>query len=509
MPPEPNTSPGHTVEFCPGEILLRLDPAHSPGILGGPEDFTVYLTRLEVLNGLNKNTGDPTKIILPQDAFNEIDKDDTLPGVNETWTEASRFYSKHLKSSIDAVVQIKCSTGEPDNLPISLEGRANLSSYYNEEGFSATIRKKKLMGLTDEQKKTFEASYLDGGIKNGKPKINPAGPVVQELTVIKPKPACCGDNDFLFDIDVTCRVLGAKIFNGEIKTGLVVIAGATGCGKSQVALGLVWKYIEGINKWKRRPHILTIEDPIENGYLRSIDTAVERPLNHKNNHARGFDYTPRNLRVDVVSLKQALKDAKRMTPAAVFIGETRDKEDWREVIDFAGSGHLILTTTHAGSLTETIQRIFSAIDAKTPAERGNAAQSLLAIVHIQTLALNADVVTPAADAGQNPAGTSKRINACVPALWMHDGGGAANLVADGLASIVPNNPPGSCATSGARGCLGRTWFAAEIKKQVGSRLNDFPDKAESTRHRTALEITTKNHWEALVPKTLESDLLNL
>ncbi|HEV2693919.1 MAG TPA: ATPase, T2SS/T4P/T4SS family [Verrucomicrobiae bacterium] len=487
--------PPLTVKLVPGEIILRLedDLANAEGIVCCEDDFTFYLSREEVLDGLVLNLESEPKLI-PEGVFDE----QTIKKLAESeiaWEDIKRKYAEHLKSSIDANIVIKCWSSK-NNFAFNLEGRANLASYHNNQGFSVTMRRKDPKKLESRAKELLKEMRPDTVIVKGVT----GGNKECELAVINPPKVPSGTKDFLFDIDITCRVLSRRLFADDIKTGLIVIAGGTGSGKSQVAFGLIWQYIRTISKWKRRPHLITLEDPIENkGYFHSIDekNKGDRGADHGLNRRRGFDYTPRNLRVDAVSLKQALLDAKRMTPAVVFIGETRDAEDWRQVVDFAGSGHLVITTTHAGSLVESIQRIFKAIDAKTPAERGNAAQSLLAVVHLQPLVL---------ERPGTPPNKPEKINACVPALWMNAGGGAANLVADGLASIVPNNPASAYNPAEAKGSLGRHWFVHAFQKEAKQRLEKIGDgKAEHEKKYAEFE----DYWPALQIKTLTTDLTAL
>src|SRR5207249_2189827 len=95
----------------------------------------------------------------------------------------------------------------------------------------------------------------------------------------------------------------------------------------------------------------------------------------------GIDYTSRQKGIDVHDLKCASEDALRQTPAVFYIGEVRDASDWKEVLEFAGTGHLVVTTAHAGSLIEAMIKLLGAVDAKTPADRRRYAEKILAVVH--------------------------------------------------------------------------------------------------------------------------------
>ncbi len=150
--------------------------------------------------------------------------------------------------------------------------------------------------------------------------------------------------------------------------GLVIISGPTGSGKSTTLAAM----IQHLNA-KRSCHVLTIEDPIE--YVHpSLNCAI----------------TQRQLGSDTLSFAHALKHALRQDPDVILVGEMRDIETAASVLTLAETGHLILTTGHAPSAPQAIERV---IDMFPPAER-NLAQvrlaSLLVAVLTQTLVPRAD-----------------------------------------------------------------------------------------------------------------------
>src|SRR6185295_810970 len=105
------------------------------------------------------------------------------------------------------------------------------------------------------------------------------------------------------------------------------------------------------------PHLITFEDPIETYYAAEAYTPhglhAQMSVEMAASREEG-DYTPRQQKLDAGSLKEALHEALRQTPKVLFVGETREKEDWQELIHFAGTGHLVITTAHAGSLLDTM-----------------------------------------------------------------------------------------------------------------------------------------------------------
>lgn len=280
--------------------------------------------------------------------------------------------------------------------------------------------------------------------------------------------------------------------------GLVVISGSTNSAKSRVARGLVAKLLHGITPRKRRPHILTLEDPAENYAFGEPVTRASKPrgaaaaaaqrrraLSKYLEHVRekhGFDYTVRELGVDCPSITAGLQDARRQTPTVVYIGEVRRHEDWETILEFAGSGHLVVTTTHAGSLLETLQTILNAVSANTPAQVGFAAQRVLAAVHLAKL--------PSPEEAQS---------ALVPSVWRRSSSSVAQLVADGLSSIVPGNPTVGAAR-GSADCFGRVWFANKMKPSAKDLA-----KPKVAKGRRKIEEA----WQKVLAAAYKSDITGI
>jgi hypothetical protein len=293
----------------------------------------------------------------------------------------------------------------------------------------------------------------------------------------------------LFSLSEYCELLYTEIFrktgSAEHAHGLVVITGATKSAKSEIARGLIELYLQGIEKSKRRHHLVTFEDPVERFYVYqqvngcSPWAAVQLPTDPKTNS----DYTPRQKEKDAHQLQEALNDALRQTPALFFVGETRDREEWKVLLDFAATGHLILTTAHAGSLVEAMHKIFEALKVETAADRSEIANKLLGVVHLRRHELEFLEGTE-----------KKRPNTLFPAVWRRTPRGIAALTCDGLASLVPyratkarngassENGNGSLTApqpvepkknanqpavkedgnSDAASCLGRRWIVEEL-----------------------------------------------
>lgn len=121
----------------------------------------------------------------------------------------------------------------------------------------------------------------------------------------------------------------------QYPTGLVVVTGPTGSGKSTTIAAMVDK----INS-EMRGHIITLEDPIE--YLHP----------HKN-----CIVNQREIGSDSSSFRVALRQVLRQDPDVVVLGELRDLETIEAALTVAETGHLVIATLHTNSAIQTISRI--------------------------------------------------------------------------------------------------------------------------------------------------------
>jgi len=121
------------------------------------------------------------------------------------------------------------------------------------------------------------------------------------------------------------------------KRGLVIFVGATGSGKSTSLAAML-----GYRNENSYGHIITIEDPIEFVHQ------------HKN-----CIVTQREVGVDTESYDIALKNTLRQAPDVILIGEIRDRETMDYAIAFAETGHLCLSTLHANSTNQALDRIIN------------------------------------------------------------------------------------------------------------------------------------------------------
>lgn len=117
--------------------------------------------------------------------------------------------------------------------------------------------------------------------------------------------------------------------------GLILISGATGSGKSTTLAALLQDMGKRENK-----HVITLEDPIE--YLFTDDHSV---------------YTQREIGIDTEDFPRGLRAALRQDPDIIVIGELRDSDTFRVALRAAETGHLVISTTHAGNSSQTLERL--------------------------------------------------------------------------------------------------------------------------------------------------------
>lgn len=141
--------------------------------------------------------------------------------------------------------------------------------------------------------------------------------------------------------------------------GLVLVAGATGSGKSTTLAALVRALLR-----ERPAHVLTVEDPVE--FL----------------HHNGCGLvTQRELGADVPSFSGALRQALREDPDVVLIGEMRDTDTIRAALTLAETGHLVLSTIHSHSAIVAVRRVVDAFpDGERSAVRSQLAEVLQAVL---------------------------------------------------------------------------------------------------------------------------------
>ena len=120
----------------------------------------------------------------------------------------------------------------------------------------------------------------------------------------------------------------------ETPRGLILVAGATGSGKSTTLAAMV----NHINTQFAR-HILTLEDPIEFLHRDRMSLVNQREISPEGGFAAG------------------LRSAMRENPDVIIIGEMRDAETMEAAINAALTGHLVISTVHTGDTVQAVERI--------------------------------------------------------------------------------------------------------------------------------------------------------
>lgn len=126
-----------------------------------------------------------------------------------------------------------------------------------------------------------------------------------------------------------------------VQRGIILLSGTTGSGKSTTLAAIIGE----INRTVRR-RIITVEDPVE--YMFEDDQSL---------------ITQREVGLDTLSFDNALKHLMRQDPDVILIGEMRDATSIRTALLAAETGHLVLSTLHAGMANLAIPRMLDVFPA--------------------------------------------------------------------------------------------------------------------------------------------------
>ena len=137
----------------------------------------------------------------------------------------------------------------------------------------------------------------------------------------------------------------------EEQRGMVLVTGPTGSGKTTTLASMV----DHINH-TRPCHVITIEDPVE--YLHRDDLAA---------------IDQREVGFDTENFTTAMRVVLRQDPDVILIGEMRDPETVYTALTAAETGHLVFSTLHTTTATETVNRI---VDFFPPHQQGQIRVSL-------------------------------------------------------------------------------------------------------------------------------------
>ncbi len=121
------------------------------------------------------------------------------------------------------------------------------------------------------------------------------------------------------------------------KRGLILMVGATGSGKSTTLAAMI-----DHRNASMTGHILTIEDPVE--------------FSHPN---RKSIINQREVGVDTMSYRNALRASLREAPDVILIGEIRDRETMEAALELCNTGHLAISTLHANNANQAMERVIN------------------------------------------------------------------------------------------------------------------------------------------------------
>ncbi len=122
----------------------------------------------------------------------------------------------------------------------------------------------------------------------------------------------------------------------KAKDGILLVCGATGSGKSSTMAAMLNWVNQNLDR-----HIVTLEDPIE--FTFQDDKSV---------------FQQREIGLDVPNFEMAIRAVLRQNPDIILIGEMRDRETFETAISAAETGHLVLSTMHAGTVAQSLTRLF-------------------------------------------------------------------------------------------------------------------------------------------------------
>ncbi len=160
----------------------------------------------------------------------------------------------------------------------------------------------------------------------------------------------------------------------RLSQGFVLLVGPAGHGKSTTLAAL----LDEINH-SRTDHIITIEDPIE--YIFTQDKCI---------------ISQREVKTDTLDFHKGLRSLLRQDPDVIMIGEMRDRESIATAMTAAETGHLVFSTLHTNSASQTIDRIIDSFPAE---QQGQISSQLAAIL----VGIVSERLIPRIEGGRVPA----------------------------------------------------------------------------------------------------------
>lgn len=145
-------------------------------------------------------------------------------------------------------------------------------------------------------------------------------------------------------------------------SGLILVTGATGAGKSTTLAAMV----HALNQ-QRHCHILTLEDPVEYRHEPQCSLISQRQLGS-----------------DVTDFATGLYASLRADPDVIMVGELRDQRTIQLALQAAETGHLLLTTLHTASAGGALRRLIESVAAhQQHGVSEQLASCLIGVIHQQ------------------------------------------------------------------------------------------------------------------------------
>lgn len=132
----------------------------------------------------------------------------------------------------------------------------------------------------------------------------------------------------------------------KIRNGVILFVGPTGHGKSTTMTSMLEHIVVTSREGEHTPHILTIEDPVENRIgSRDEDNVTQREVG-----------------LDIPSFRHGFVSALRQTPDIIAIGEVKEDDEFKQLFWMGAAGHLTFGTMHAFDCEQALNVIYDKLD---------------------------------------------------------------------------------------------------------------------------------------------------
>lgn len=161
------------------------------------------------------------------------------------------------------------------------------------------------------------------------------------------------------------RIAMANPTTGMPGKGLILLCGETGSGKTTLASSIIQEYLLHLGDIA-----VTVEDPIELNLHGPYGVG-----------ARGYCF---QTQVKDGDFKGAMKATMRRTPRYILLGEVRGSDEASEALRASINGHVVITTTHAGSISEGLNSMVKFVAGREPIDlaRNILADGIAAVIHM-------------------------------------------------------------------------------------------------------------------------------